>query len=183
MNAYIQATLALFNGFDWLLITMTGISTLYGLFRGFIKEALTITAWAFAAWLSYFYAEPLSVYLEPQIETASMRVALMVLGLFMVVLSTSSLLRTGLNYLVNKVGLLGLDYVLGAIFGVLRGIAFSMILMVLLLNLGFSEDVWWQKSYMVKTLSGVIESLGDHVPESSKDVFERYTSLSDRDSA
>ena len=51
------------------------------------------------------YANSLAVYLEPHIETASMRVALMVLAVFIMVLSSSSLIRAGCRYLIDKVGL------------------------------------------------------------------------------
>lgn len=174
MNEYIRAIVELFNWFDWTIITIVGISTLYGLFRGFVKEALTVTAWALAAWLAYFYAEPLSQYLEPQIETASMRIALMVLAVFMAVLVSSSLIRVILRYFINCIGLAGLDYLLGAIFGVLRGVAISMLLMIILMNLGFSHDPWWKKSYMVKRISEVMEVLSDHLPDDTRDIYVKY---------
>lgn len=174
MNAHIKEIIDLLNAFDWILLTIVGISTLYGLFRGFIKEALTVTAWAFAAWLSYFYADSLAVYLEPHIETVSMRVALMVLALFVLVLSISSSIRVGMNYLIHRVGLLGLDFLLGALFGVLRGVLLSMLLIIALMNLGFSEDPWWKKSYLVEKLNPVFVSVADHLPSETRVVYERY---------
>ena len=175
MNAYIESIVVTLNWFDWVLVTIIGISSLYGLFRGFVKEAITVTAWAVAAWLSYMYANSLSIYLEPHIETASMRVALMVLALFIVVLSSSSLIRAGCRYLIDKIGLMGLDYVLGGMFGVVRGVVLSMLLMVVLLNLGFSEDAWWKKSRMVRDLSDIMDMIPEHLPDDAKAVYKRIT--------
>lgn len=174
MNAYLQEIVEMMNWFDWVLATMIAISGLYGLVRGFIKEALTITAWGLAAWLSYLYAEPLSAYLEPHVETASMRVALMVLAVFMLVLISTSLLRSSLKYLINQVGLTGLDSLLGGAFGVLRGVILSILVLIVLLNLGFHKDNWWQKSYMVGHLVGVMQHIPEHLPPEAKDVYERY---------
>lgn len=174
MNEYLKAVIDLFNWFDWVLLTIISISTCYGLFRGFVKEAVTVTAWALAAWIAYFYAEPLSLYLEPHIETGSMRIALIVLAVFIAVLTSSSMIRSGMRYLIDKVGLTGLDYVLGALFGILRGVALSMLLMVLLMNLGFSHDNWWQKSDMVKKLSHMMEMATNHLPDNTKDIYVKY---------
>jgi len=175
MNAYIESIIVTLNWFDWVLVTIIAISSLYGLFRGFVKEAITVTAWAVAAWLSYMYANSLSVYLAPHIETVSMRVALMVLAVFIVVLSSSSLIRAGFRYLIDKVGLMGLDYVLGGMFGVVRGVVLSMLLMVGLLNLGFSGDAWWKQSRMVKDLSDVMDMIPEHLPDEAIAVYKRIT--------
>jgi membrane protein required for colicin V production len=173
MNAYIESIISLFNWFDWLVITIISISALYGLARGFVKEAVTVTAWALAAWLSYVYADDLSVYLEPHIATASMRVALMVLAVFILVLSSSALIRQGLRLMIDKVGLMGLDHVLGGLFGVLRGAVLIMLMMVALLNLGFGKDKWWTESYMVDKLSGVMDMIPEHLPSDAKSVYKR----------
>lgn len=173
MNAYIASLIAQLNWFDWVLLTIMSVSTLYGLFRGFVKEAITVTAWALAAWLSYMYAQPLSSYLEPHIETASMRVALMVLGVFVVVLSSSAMIRQGFRWAIDRVGLVGLDYVLGGFFGALRGVVLSMLLMIVLLNLGFSEDNWWKEGHIVSKLSTVMDMIPDHLPEDAKVMYKR----------
>ena len=177
MNAQLQEIVELMNWFDWVLITMITISGLYGLVRGFVKEALTITAWGLAAWLSYLYAEPLSGVLSSHIATASLRVALMVLMVFMLVLSATSLLRSGMNYLIAKVGLTGLDSLMGCVFGLLRGAVISILILIALLNLGFSKDSWWQESYMVERLVGVMQHIPEHLPQEAKGVYERYAFL------
>jgi|AntRauTorckE5430_2_1112549.scaffolds.fasta_scaffold00038_5 membrane protein required for colicin V production len=180
MNEYVAMTLDVLNSFDWVLITVIGVSTLYGLFRGFIKEALTVKSWALAAWLSYFYSESLSVYFEPHVENPFMRIALMVLAVFIVILTFSTILRSGLRYLVDKAGLAGLDYVLGAIFGLFRGVVLSMLLMVFLMNFGFSHDPWWKESQVVKRLSYIMEKISDHLPENTQDIYIRYVLPKDK---
>lgn len=174
MNEYVNDAVQLFNWFDWVVVTIIGVSTLYGLFRGFIKEAVTVTAWALAAWLAYFYADPLSLYIMPQIETDSMRIAIMVLAMFVAVLTCSSMIRTGIRYVINKVGLSGLDYLLGAMFGIVRGVALTMLLMIALMNLGFSHDPWWKNSHMVKKIGHIMEGLSVHLPDGTKDIYVKY---------
>lgn len=173
MNETVAAWIAALNWFDWVLVVVISISTLYGLFRGFIKEAVTVTAWMLAAWLSYAYADDLAIHLDGYIETASMRVALMVLAVFVVVLSGSSLLRKGGHWLINQVGLMGLDYVLGGIFGCIRGMVVSLLIMVGLLNLGFSSDHWWQSSYLVEHFNVILDQIPDHLPQDVKVVYKR----------
>lgn len=173
MNEYIESIISLFNWFDWVIVTIICISGLYGITRGFIKEAVTVTAWVFAAWVSYVYADDLAIYLEPHIETSSMRVALMVLAVFIVVLSLSSILRQVFRLIIDKVGLVGLDHVLGLVFGVFRGTVLSMLLMIALLNLGFGNDKWWVDSFMVEKLSGIMDMIPEHLPDEAKSVYKR----------
>ncbi|MEC7030520.1 MAG: CvpA family protein [Pseudomonadota bacterium] len=173
MNEYIESIISLFNWFDWIIVTIISISGLYGITRGFIKEAVTVTAWVFAAWVSYVYADDLAIYLEPHIETSSMRVALMVLAVFIVVLSLSSILRQVFRLIIDKVGLVGLDHVLGLVFGVFRGAVLAMLLMIALLNLGFGNDKWWADSFMVEKLSGIMDMIPEHLPDEAKSVYKR----------
>lgn len=175
MDTAAQSFVLSLNWFDWVLVTIIAISTFYGLFRGFIKEAVTITAWSIAIWLSYVYAPSLAVYLEPHIETSSMRVALMVLAVFIAVLCSSAILRRGFTLFINKVGLVGLDYILGAMFGVLRGAVVAMLLMVALMHLGFDSDSWWKKSYMVHRLLGVMDVIPEHLPSDVKGMYHKIT--------
>ncbi len=173
MNAYIQSIISLFNWFDWVIVSTISVSTLYGLTRGFVKEAVTVTAWTVAAWISYVYADGLAGYLEPHIETSSMRIALMVLAVFIIVLSSSALIRHVFRLLIDRVGLMGLDHVLGGLFGVARGAVIAMLIMIALLNLGFGKDKWWDESYMVDKLSGVMDMIPEHLPDEARGVYQR----------
>ena len=72
-------------------------------------------------------------------------------------------------------GLVGLDYVLGALFGVLRGVVVGMLLMILLMNLGFTQDDWWQESRMVDRLLGVMDRIPDHLPNEALTMYNKIT--------
>lgn len=172
MASTLELFVASLNWFDWVLCTLIIVSALYGLFRGFIKEAVTFTAWVLAIWVAYVYSPVLASYLEPYVETGSMRVALMVVFVFIAVLSSSSLIRKLLTTLIYKAGLAGLDSVLGSLFGLMRGGVLAMLLMILLSQLGFEKDQWWAQSIIVPKLSKVMKVIPNHLPVQARQFYE-----------
>lgn len=172
MNEILASLIENFNAFDYLVIVIIAVSGLYGVMRGFIKEAVTLTAWFLATWFAYVYASDLSIYLESHIATQSLRVAVIVVAIFAVVLSASALIRSFIRWLIDRVGLSGFDHVLGLLFGVLRGILLAMLLIILLDSLGFSSDQWWKNSVTIGRLSTWMNIIPDHVPETVMHMYK-----------
>ena len=53
---------------DIIIVAIVLISLLVGLFRGFIKEALSLFSWIASFWVAYTYATLGAQYLEPYID-------------------------------------------------------------------------------------------------------------------
>lgn len=172
MNPAIESLLSSLNAFDYLVIVIVTISGMYGLLRGFIKEAVTLTAWFLAVWAAYVYSNELSHYLSEHIAMQSLRVAIVVIGIFAVVLSLSAILRRIIRYIIDHAGLGGLDHVLGMGFGLLRGVVLAMLLILLLDLFGFSADAWWGKSVTIVKLSKWMDVIPSHVPSTVLNMYK-----------
>tara|TARA_Y200000002_G_scaffold383071_1_gene402988 strand:+ start:7176 stop:7739 length:564 start_codon:yes stop_codon:yes gene_type:complete len=166
--------LSAYNLFDWILAGVTIVSIVVSALRGFIREALALTAWGVAIWLAYLYAVDISGYLAPHIHTPSVRLALTVIGVFVVVLLCSALIRVFLIFIIYSSGLGVLDHLLGAIFGLLRGVVIAMLTVILLHTINFDQDSWWKKSVLVPYIDQLIDEVPKHMPKEISRVMNKY---------
>ena len=107
------------------------VSSLYGLYRGLIREVISLIAWIGAFFLAIFFSPALSNALDPMWAGETLRLIFSFSAIFVGVLIFSSLIQFLISKFVGLVGLGGLDRVLGFFFGLLRGIVISMIVLVL----------------------------------------------------
>jgi len=138
------------NWADWTIVAIVGISALISLWRGFIKEALSLAIWITAFIVSMLFADSLAYVLSDTISTPSLRRIAAMAILFVGTLIVGGLLNFIVGQLVRMSGLSGTDRVLGMVFGVARGvIVIVAILMVLPPVLHVDQDAWWKSSKLI----------------------------------
>lgn len=155
---------------DWVILAIIGISALISLMRGFIREALSLAAWIAAYLLAKAFYEPVSVWLEPHIDTNSIRLGVAWGAIFVSVLVVTGIINHLIGKMVDKAGLSGIDRLLGMAFGALRGV-----LIVALIVLGLKQftpipkDKWWGESTLIPHMEMIAQwsydKLGEVVPE------------------
>lgn len=135
--------------FDWAVIGVVGLSALLALFRGFVREVLSLIAWLVAAYVTITYYAPVAEMLKPHIASNSMRMGAATVGLFLLVLIVLAIINTVIMRFLNAGGNIGiLDSVLGMLFGVARGM-FVVAMAYLMLSVVFEKDNlpdWLKKS-------------------------------------
>lgn len=110
------------NYIDYIVIFTISISGIFGLFRGFIASVLSFAGWVASIYLSYVFLPYSKEVLSSSITNQAIATAVGYMGFMMI-----SLILFGiLNFVISKaigVFLMGgmFDKLLGAIFGVLRG--------------------------------------------------------------
>lgn len=137
------------NGADWVLLGVVGASAAVGFWRGLIVELLSLLAWIAAFWLALRFGSDAAELLVGRIASAGARMALAHLLLFVFAVLIGASVTWLVGRLVRATGLSGTDRILGLGFGLLRGIA---VVLVLVLVLGFTpmpSDPWWRQSYLL----------------------------------
>jgi membrane protein required for colicin V production len=158
-----------FNWADYSIVTVVLISALIGLLRGFVKEALSLMVWGAAFFFSFKFYEPVSGYLTVHITNESLRIATAFAILFGAILILGSILSHLIAHLVIRNGIKSPDRVLGAIFGIARGILIVAVLL-LFFSIGFKKEGSWQKkSYFIPKFSRIVNQLEIFLPISSDD--------------
>ena len=145
-----------FNQVDIVILIITVLSSAFGLWRGLVKEVLSLLTWIAALLVSRVYSEPLAGLMTAMIENDGIRYV----TAFVVLFVTVMMLGTLLNFLMSKVpnvyGLKLADRLLGAGFGVARGVIIVLVILFIT-SMFVSETELWQQSQLIPYGMAMIE--------------------------
>ena len=131
---------------DFIVLGVIGLSALISLWRGFLREVLSLAAWVAAFVIAFLFVDKGAALLTPYVSVPSVRMILAFGGLFLITLFIGGLVNLLIAILVKRTGLSGTDRMLGIIFGVLRGVAIIAVLVLLAGLTPLPQDPWWQQS-------------------------------------
>jgi membrane protein required for colicin V production len=134
---------------DLAILAVVALSAIIGFFRGFLREALGLATWILAFYLAFVFADAGAVFLERWISVASARLAVAFGVIFICVLLVGAVANYIVGRLVNQTGFAGTDRAIGGLFGVLRGIAVLIVLVLLAGVTPVPRDAWWQQSIFI----------------------------------
>lgn len=149
---------------DYTIIVLILISSVIGLLRGFIKEAVSLFIWLIAIWIGLTYSRTFSVLFEDFIDSPSARIATASALLFFTTLILGAMISYLLGELVNRTGLTGSDRFVGMIFGIARGLVVVSIVIMLAGLTPLPEDSWWKESILIPPFQSLAVWLRNHVP-------------------
>lgn len=156
---------------DYLIIGIIALSALISLARGFVREALSLLVWVCAFGIAWTFFRELSGQLSPWVDTPSLRLGLAFILLLLGVLLVGGFLTWLVAQLVEKTGLSGTDRLLGALFGVARGMLLVCILILLAGLTPLPQDPWWQSSPLVVRFQPMAVWLLNLLPPDVADYF------------
>jgi len=145
-----------FNQVDLVILIITVLSSAFGLWRGLIKEVLSLLTWIAALLVSRVYSEPLAGLMTGMIENDGIRYVSAFALLFVIVMMFGTFLNFLMSKLLNFTGLKLADRLLGAGFGVARGVIIVLVIM-LIASMFVSETQLWQQSQLVPYGMDLIE--------------------------
>lgn len=137
-------------------LIVTVVSSLFGLWRGLVREVLSLLAWIAALLIARLYSEPLAPLLGGWVDSAAMQQAFSFAILFIVTLLLGAMLNHLVARLIDISGLKLTDRLLGSLFGVARGVV--IVLVFVYFGSGFfAESLWWQESKLIPHALELIE--------------------------
>lgn len=157
---------------DYTIIGIIALSTLIGLIRGLIREALSLIAWVVAFWVAITFAPRVAEFFTAYISAPSMQLAAAFVSLFVVALILAAIVNYLITRLVDKTGLKGTDHMLGVIFGVARGVIVVAILVLLAGATPIPKDQWWQDSLLINQFQPLAAWLHGMLPPEFAQKFE-----------
>lgn len=157
------------NWADITIICIILLSAVLSLFRGFVREVLSLVAWIVAFWAAMAFWGQVAVMLAPYIAIEFPRMVLSFLAILVGVLLVFGIINFIVGRLMASTGLSGPDRLLGALFGILRGAAIVTVLVVLAGLTPLPGDPSWAQSRMlVGFQSAALLAIGQLPPEFGK---------------
>lgn len=134
---------------DVVILAIVTLSALISVWRGFLREVLSLLAWILAFWAGFTFGPMLAGQLAVYVDTPSIRVVLGFAIVFILTLIVLSLLGHLVVKLINKTGLTGTDRILGLLFGIARGVLIVLVLVLLAGLTNVPQDPWWRQSQLL----------------------------------
>ncbi|MGI9301195.1 MAG: CvpA family protein [Gammaproteobacteria bacterium] len=162
---------------DALILIIIAISTLIGLFRGLLRETISIVTWIAVIWIGIAFSRHLAPWLPESWDKAYFTIAsmefnlgnlrmgvafviLMVLVLIIGVVVSRMLTR------MKEAGSLGFaDRVAGMFFGIVRGCVIVTLVVLAAGMTQFPQTPWWEQSVAVRPFQHAATWVVRYLPE------------------
>lgn len=131
---------------DWAIVAVILVSGLISVWRGFVREAISLGTWVAAFLVALIFADKLAALLPAAVESPLARWGLAAIGLFMATLLVGGLVNFLVSSLVERTGLTGTDRSLGVVFGILRGVLIVGLGVLIIGDTALQSEPWWQSS-------------------------------------
>jgi len=149
---------------DWILLGILGLSVLIGLWRGLVFEVLSLLGWVAA----YFAAQWLSPAMADHLPVGAPGSALNQVAAFAVTfilaLIVWGLAARLVRMLVNASALSIADRMLGAVFGLMRGLVLLLVVATLVAMTPVSRSPAWGRSHGAAWLNAMLQGLKPVLP-------------------
>lgn len=107
---------------DYVVLAIAAASVSWGIWRGLVREVISVAAWVLAFLGANMFAGPLGEMLPEALPTPEIRVLVAFILVFIAILAVCTLLGRMLSKLVRVAGLGELDRSLGGVFGLARAL-------------------------------------------------------------
>ncbi|WP_158675179.1 CvpA family protein [Candidatus Pantoea edessiphila] len=149
---------------DYLIIIVISISIVISLFRGFIHEALSLTTWICAFYVSHQSHQYVMKWISDFYGNNLISKIISLVIPFIMTMITGTILSNIIRFLIKKRGLSSTDRILGMCFGAIRGIL-VMALIIFCMNVftDIPKDEDWKRSHLIPHINYVVRILFDYL--------------------
>ena len=151
--------------FDYAVLAVIAASLLLGLWRGVVSEILAIAAWVLAFFVAREFALPVSEFYAGMLSDRSMQYLAGFATVFVGVLIVVGIARMVVSFLLRAVGLGLIDRMLGAVFGIARGVLVVLIAVMLGGLTPLPRESWWKNAVFAPPLETAVLAMKPWLPE------------------
>jgi membrane protein required for colicin V production len=153
------------TGFDFALLGILGASTLLGVWRGLIKELLSLVAFGLAFLAAIWWGPGLAgLTMFNWISHEYLRLGISYAALFAGTLLAVGLINMAMAAMIKSTGLSPADRGLGAMFGLVRGALLVLVIATLAGYTPLPQEAWWRDAMFSPQVVDVIQEIKARVP-------------------
>ena len=153
------------SAFDLIVIAIVGLSTVFAFWRGLIRVVMSLVALVAAVLAAIQFSPSVADMLPVLSDNPTTRYLAAFALIFLVVALVGALLGWVLSRAIRAIGLGFVDRLLGAVFGVARGVLIVVILVLLAGLTTLPRQEWWQNALLAPPLVVVALSLRPWLPQ------------------
>ena len=149
---------------DYFILGTIALSAFLGLWRGLLKESISLISWLSALILALIFGDRMAVYLAHAVHITSVQIILAFGVLFLGILMLGGLINLGVAQWRQPVRLTGTQRSLGSLLGTLRGMLFIIVLVLLAGLTSLLNSPWWKHSFLLPYFQPVAKRLWEVLP-------------------
>jgi membrane protein required for colicin V production len=149
---------------DIAIVALLVLSVAWGIWRGFIREVLSLAGWVLAFLAANAVAAPLGDALPDSLASAEVRVLIAFVVVFFFTLSATTLAAMLISKLLKSAGLGGVDRTLGGVFGLARGVVILLAITIAAGLTSLPRDSLWKQSLGAGMLARAVLQLKHWLP-------------------
>lgn len=154
------------DGFVLVVITL---SALISLMRGAVYEVVSLAGWIGGVWASAHYAPVIAATYLSGIDNPQMRLLAAYAMCFVLVVLGAGMVATLLRLLLRVTGLGLLDRSLGAVIGLVKGVALCLLLIGLGGETALAQTDMWKAAILIPPAQAVLSELRPLFPSGLSD--------------
>ena len=149
---------------DWVFLAVLLLSLVIGAGRGLVYEVLSVLGWAASFYAAQWFAPRLASVLPFDSLSNPVRFAAAFVLIFVAALFVFGMLAFAVKKLVEAIGLRPIDRILGALFGVARGVILLLAAAVVINMTTLKQGEWWTSSIGAGILTAGLQILKPMLP-------------------
>lgn len=167
------------TGADVLILLVLLASTIIGLLRGFVREAVSLVFWVLGIWAAWVYGPLVEPHLGGLLAQPAVRPWIGRIVVLIIIVLTGMAVGALLGHFTRLVGFGFLDRVMGVMFGLARGMVLVGLLVIGAELLQLNHEAWWGRSVLIPYGETVGDWLRAMVGENGEpwDRLERLTGV------
>ena len=150
--------------FDYAVLAVVGVSVLVSLFRGAVREVMSILSWIAAFLIALHYAPMLSELLPVAVKHSWLRLFVAFVVLMIGSLILFALVTLAVSQLVRRTGLAPWDRALGALFGLARALVILIALVLSAELTPLPKEPAWRNAMFRPPLEAMAKNVRAFLP-------------------
>lgn len=165
-----------YNSFDGKLAALVGISILIGIYRGSLREIISVITWGFSAYMAYLYGEQLGSSIN-FVTTDLAKKATGSAIIFASLVLTFMIIKFFAFKAFSNDGPGAYDRFMGAVFGAVRGVLLILAILVAIAIAPQGTEIvskdWYKDSVLTAYFQKSADDLAKSFPQELKNLVEK----------
>ena len=149
---------------DWTIVVLVALSFLLGVWRGFVREIVSIVGWILGVYLAMRFSTVLGERIPLEVEWPVVKTIVAGVLIVAACVFVAALVGWIARRLLVAAKLSVADRTLGGIFGVARGVLIVAVLIFFAMDTQMTRQPFWRDSLVLPQAEAAVRSASRHIP-------------------